>query len=314
VQCFRRAALQLGMRLRVVAADMNPDLSAACAHADAVYTVPRCDDDGFVDRVLEIATAEKVSLVIPTIDPELMPLSHAANRFARHGIRIHVGTPEAIEIARDKQRTARHLADAGLPVPSTVPLEVLRLDSGRLDWPVFVKPAGGSAGRGLHRVVSPDELPDGSGEPMVAQELLSGPEYTINMFVDQAGALRCAVPHERLGVRAGEVEKGLTVRSEPFRMFAEGIVKALPGLRGASCFQLIRDVRSGPKIIEINARFGGGYPLADHAGASFARWLLEEVSGRQPSCRDDWREGILMLRYDAAIFRDAGRCQCPAAS
>ena len=56
-------------------------------------------------------------------------------------------------------------------------------------------------------------------------------------------------------------------------------------------------------MIEINARFGGGYPLVDHAGATFAQWLLEEVAGLSRTVHDDWREGVLMLRYDAAVFR-----------
>jgi carbamoyl-phosphate synthase large subunit len=64
------------------------------------------------------------------------------------------------------------------------------------------------------------------------------------------------------------------------------------------------DGAAGPKVIEINARFGGGYPLADHAGAHFAKWLLEEVSGLPASCHDNWHSGVLMLRYDEAIFVD----------
>ena len=38
--------------------------------------------------------------------------------------------------------------------------------------------------------------------------------------------------------------------------------------------------------------------------ASFARWLLEEVSGLPSSAQNVWREGVTMLRYDAAIFSD----------
>jgi carbamoyl-phosphate synthase large subunit len=56
-------------------------------------------------------------------------------------------------------------------------------------------------------------------------------------------------------------------------------------------------------VFEINARFGGGYPLAHHAGATFARWLLEEAVGLEPTCHNDWRDGVRMLRYDAALFR-----------
>ena len=59
-------------------------------------------------------------------------------------------------------------------------------------------------------------------------------------------------------------------------------------------------------IFEVNARFGGGYPLAHEAGAHFTQWLLEEVAGLPSTASARWEEGGLLLRYDAAFFvRDA---------
>lgn len=68
------------------------------------------------------------------------------------------------------------------------------------------------------------------------------------------------------------------------------------------CFQVIDDAQRGPQVIEINARFGGGYPLAHEAGAHFADWLLQEQAGMALQANDDWREGVTMLRYDDAVF------------
>ena len=62
------------------------------------------------------------------------------------------------------------------------------------------------------------------------------------------------------------------------------------------------DKATGPRVFEINARFGGGYPLAHFAGAEYTRWLLEEVVGLPSTAHDGWRSGALMLRYDAATF------------
>jgi carbamoyl-phosphate synthase large subunit len=55
-------------------------------------------------------------------------------------------------------------------------------------------------------------------------------------------------------------------------------------------------------VFEVNARFGGGYPLAHEAGAHFTRWLLEESTGLPLTATSVWEEGVLMLRYDAAFF------------
>ncbi|WP_353619142.1 ATP-grasp domain-containing protein [Stappia sp. BW2] len=302
LQCFRSAAERLGIQLEILACDLVPDLSAACAVADRAFAVPRCNDPGYAKAILDIVRDNQVNLVVPTIDPELMPLASVADDFAQLGARLHVAPTDIIEVVRDKRLTSETLEAAGVPVPGSLGHEALLADPDALGWPVFAKPSGGSASRGLQVFQNINELPDSFEEPMVFQQLLRGPEYTINMFVDKGGQLQTVVPHLRIQIRAGEVEKGKTVRRDDFRQIAEGVHRALPGLTGVACFQVIDDPDLGPRVIEINARFGGGYPLADHAGAYFAQWLLEEVLDRPCGANDDWRENVKMLRYDSAVY------------
>nr|WP_286201078.1 ATP-grasp domain-containing protein [Labrenzia sp. 5N] len=264
--------------------------------------MPRCDDPSYANAILDIARDNRVDLVVPTIDTELMALACVSDAFTQLGARVHVASTEVIEIVRDKRLTSEMLEAAGVPVPKSLGHEALLSDPDALGWPVFAKPSGGSASRGLQVFQAIEELPGRFEEPMVFQQFLRGPEYTINMFVDSGGSLRTVVPHLRIQIRAGEVEKGRTVRRDDFRQIAEGVHRALPSLTGVACFQVIDDPELGPRVIEINARFGGGYPLADQAGARFAQWLLEEVSGLPCSANDDWRENVKMLRYDSAIY------------
>jgi carbamoyl-phosphate synthase large subunit len=306
LDCFRAAAAEAGVALRALAADLDPGMSAACRRADAAFALPRCDAPDYADAVLRLVRREGVGLVVPTIDPELAPLAERAGCFAEAGARLHASDAATVADVRDKERTMRRLRAADVPTPWTAPLEAVRAAPEAAPWPLFLKPAGGSAGRGLGRAGRPGDLPRETTEPMIAQALLEGPEYTVNLFVDRDGRLRCAVPHRRVRVRAGEVEKGVTERRDDLAAIAARLVDALPGLRGALCFQAIDDARSGPAVIEVNARFGGGYPLADRAGATFARWLLEEAAGLPCTAHDRWRGGVTMLRYDAAVFLEPG--------
>jgi carbamoyl-phosphate synthase large subunit len=58
-------------------------------------------------------------------------------------------------------------------------------------------------------------------------------------------------------------------------------------------------------LIEVNARFGGGYPLTAQAGAAYHAWLIHEyVLGRAVNDYAAWQDGLIMLRYDAEIFVD----------
>ena len=291
-----------GARVTVHGCDLAPDLSAGCQLADHAHRVPRCTDPGFIDRIEEIVRAHAIRLIVPTIDTELAAYAAAAERLAQAGAYVHVSPPGVIAAVRDKLRTMQLLAGAGVPVPPSCTEAELRADPTRLDWPVFGKPVGGSASRGLGTYQTPDQLLADYPEPMMFQPVLSGPEYTVNMFIDRAGTLRTVVPHLRIQTRAGEVEKGRTERRADLRALAEGIHRALPQARGVMCFQVMDDPLRGPCVIEINARFGGGYPLAHHAGARFADWLVQEARGLPPAANDDWRAGVTMLRYDDAVF------------
>lgn len=300
LQTFRRAAGALGADLRILACDAQPEWSAACRLADEAIGVPLAEDPAYVDATAEICRTHGVGLVVPTIDPELWPLAQARARLSAIGSTVAVSEPAVIDICRDKLRTAQFLASHGVPVPRTEPLT----PDLRTRWrgPGVLKPRHGSAGRAITYIEDGEALPTEATEPMIVQERLEGEEWTINLYFDGRGRVRSIVPHRRVQVRAGEVEKGVTGRSAALMGIAERLAACLPGARGALCFQAIVDAAGVAKVFEINARFGGGYPLADHAGAHFAQWLIEERLGLPSTATNTWAEGVGMLRFDSAIF------------
>jgi carbamoyl-phosphate synthase large subunit len=104
-------------------------------------------------------------------------------------------------------------------------------------------------------------------------------------------------------VRSGEVSKGITQRPRAIMDIAEALGATMAGRAyGPICAQAILNDSNEAAVIEINARFGGGYPLAHKAGAEFTRWLLELHLGLPCSANDHWEENLAMLRYDSAIF------------
>jgi carbamoyl-phosphate synthase large subunit len=110
------------------------------------------------------------------------------------------------------------------------------------------------------------------------------------------------VPHLRCEARSGEVSKGITRKNPALLEVAWRLGSLMEGATGVLCFQAILPKQGPPMVFEINARFGGGYPLAHQAGACFTKWLLEEILELPSSINDSWQDGLMMLRYDAAIF------------
>lgn len=308
IRCFMNDARELGIPLRTVAIDMNPRMSAACRIVDKAYTAPPCVDSAFIPFLKKICLEENAELVIPTIDTELLTLSRAKKDFQAAGIRIAVSEESVVAMARNKLQTAQFLTSVGIPTPITLSLEEARRDKRLFSGPVIVKPISGSSSVGMQRMESVNAL-DGLSLPpdkyMVQEEWL-GEEYTVNVFFDRTGRMRAAVPHHRVETRAGEVSKGTTRRIPLLQEFADRLGSHLQGACGALCFQAMVRPDGSAAVFEINARFGGGFPLTHRAGAPFSRWLLQEISGLPCEADNRWQENLTMLRYDAALFFNGG--------
>lgn len=311
MSCFRQDAAELGLDVRVLALDSDPDLSPACLLADGAYRVPPCTDEAFIPFLGDLARDVGIDVLVPTIDTELPAFAASKEHLERQcGVGLVVAaSPEAVRLARDKYELMRTLSDGGIPVPLTVRATDAWRRRRELQGPVILKPVDGSSSRGIRRLRSVEALRDGErGPALVVQQLLEGPEYTVNLFFGPTGELECAIPHRRLAVREGEVSKGLTERNLPLIELAQRLARLLTplGARGPFCYQAILQ-DGAPRLFELNARFGGGYPLAHRAGARFTRRLLEWAVGLPASSIAEWDEGVLMLRYDHSVFSDRRR-------
>ena len=107
-----------------------------------------------------------------------------------------------------------------------------------------------------------------------------------------------------------------TVRHDGIIEVGVRVVEALAECIGLITIQLILTRDGRIRVIEVNPRFGGGVPLAIHAGANFPKWLLAEWLGRRPRIRlVHFRDGVMMLRYHQSFFTDDIACRrgraCP---
>jgi carbamoyl-phosphate synthase large subunit len=266
--------------------------------------VPRCASPSFVASVLELCKRERIDLVIPTIDPELPVYAAIAARLAEAGTTVCISSAETVGIGADKAATNAWLIRNGFPaVRQSSPEDVLR---SRESWqlPLVAKPRSGSASIGVRLVHGWDELEIlAAAEPdLIVEEKAAGREFTINAYVSRDGRCISAVPHWRIEVRAGEVAKGVTIKDPALVSLGRKIAEALPGAWGPLNIQCFKDAPGDIRVFEINTRFGGGYPLAHRAGATFTSWLLNELEGRALSVFDDWQDNLAMLRYDEGVY------------
>jgi carbamoyl-phosphate synthase large subunit len=178
-----------------------------------------------------------------------------------------------------------------------------------ISYPVFVKPYDGSRSVDSFLVTSPDKLTEyhRKNEKFMFMEAVDTSrcfEVTIDMYFGRSGTLRSVVPRRRLEVRDGEVNKGITMDGGLVAYVSERL-GSLPGVRGCINLQVFVDQETSVVYgIEINPRFGGGYPLSYGAGANFPQMMIREyLLGEAVTGFDDtWQRGMTMLRFDEEVF------------
>jgi carbamoyl-phosphate synthase large subunit len=299
VRAFQAALRDLDLPGRVIVTDINP-LSPAVHLADRWHEVPLASDPGYMDVVLAICRAEHVSLVVPTIDDELVQFGQARERFEAQNMRVAVSPALTSRICNDKYQTSIALRAGGVDVARTfLPDE---LPAG-IALPLFIKPRSGRGGVGAFAVTTPRELEFFLGyvsDPVV-QEFLTGPEFTIDMLCDFDGRPLAVVPRERVVIRAGVIDRGRTVRDRALLGLAQAVAGALP-FHGPVNIQC-RVVDGRPVVFEINPRFSGGIPLTIASGADFPRMLVQLARGRHvPPAIGAFRHDLWMSNYEESVF------------
>lgn len=291
---------------QVFATDMCPELSPACQVADGCFRVKRVTDPGYIEELLELCRQQDIRMVVPTIDTELMVLAQNREKFSRQGIHLIISSPAFIEQCRDKRMINRFFGQRGIPVPEPV-------DKHNPTFPLFIKPYNGSLSADTYIIHSPADLREYhlTNESLLFMEYLSKQEhdeYTVDMYFSREGVVKCIVPRKRILVRAGEINKGITSKNGMLAYLREKLDR-IEGAVGCLTAQFFLHKTTGKvTAIEINARFGGGYPLSYHAGANYPRWLIEEYfNEKEINYTEAWEDQLLMLRYDDEVLVHAGK-------
>ena len=304
---FRQAAGQLRINALFFGTDTS-ELSAALQLCDKGFLVKPTTHAGYIKQLLSIIKANRVKLLVPTVDLDLKLLAQNKSKFAALGCCVLVSAPDVVDICQDKRKTYRFLVKSGFDTPLTMSVHSALLKQAskkKLSWPCFLKPWDGYASRGNAVVKSRKELLFFAKKipNVICQEFIKGAEYTCDVYVDFNMKVRCVVPRKRIEVRSGEVSKGQIVKNSRIMDESARLVETLGAGPGVITLQLFLTARNKIKFIEINPRFGGGVPLSIKAGANFPKWILQELIGKKSNIRfDGFKDELTMLRYDNEVW------------
>ena len=301
VQFFQNELKTKCINSKVYTTELNPRYSPAAHISDKCFKVSKVTSNRYINELLEICIENKIKIIIPTIDTELIVLAKNKELFKSHGIDIIVSDLEFVESCRDKRLTYRLFDKLSINYPKLI-------DKNNPNFPLFAKPYDGSLSSNLHIVNSAEDLTTKilDDEKLIFMELVDKStykEYTIDMYYGKDHFVKSIVPRERIEIRAGEINKGIT-RKNFVVDYLKNRMNYLHGVVGCICIQLfVNEDAEEVLAIEINPRFGGGYPLSYHAGANYPKLIIQEyIEHKIIQYSVNWINNTLMLRYDADVI------------
>jgi len=300
VDSFKIESRKISRKIKIYCTDLNPELSPACQVADLYFRAPKVTSKEYIGFLKQICTDNSIKMIIPTIDTELLILSKYREEFLNLEINIVISDSLLIQACNNKNYTSNLFNQIDIQTPSIYNLK-------SLSFPCFVKPYDGNSSKGAFALYDESMLTKDilENSKNIFMELIpkSYDEYTVDVYYDKYGSLKLLVPRLRIETRAGEISKGLTSKGIVYDYLKARLFN-MKGARGCITLQLFVNFKEESfKAIEINPRFGGGYPLSYAAGANFPKMLIQEYLLEESiEFIDDWEDELLMLRYDSKIL------------
>ena len=285
---------------KVVATDMQLSAPALQA-ADVKLQVPAVYDPEYVKITLRICEEQKIDALISLNDLELPILAENKAKFEALGVKVIVSDPQVIDIAFDKYKTALWVESLGLVAPkSYVRLADVKeaLAKGEIEFPLFMKPRWGSGSIGLESIADMEELDIYYGllmkkikktilatasvgdEYIMIQEKLTGNEFGLDIMNDLTGKNVAVSVKQKLAMRAGETDKAVTVDLPEVREMGKKIGESL-GHIGNLDVDIMQRADGAYCVLELNPRFGGGYPFSYEAGVNMPKAIIQWVKGEE---------------------------------
>lgn len=320
VEYFRTALQGQG---RVYAADASAD-APALQVADRAFIVPPINHTHYFDRVFELCKQHQVRLLISLNDLELMPLARQRDRFLKIGTTPVISAPDVINTCFDKWATLEFLKRSNLAFPKTyLTLAETRkaLSQGEIDFPLVVKPRWGTASIGiefpeddeeldlayrlvkkkLKRTILADASATDEERSVLIQEKLSGQEYGLDIINDLKGRYVTTFVKRKISMRAGETNQAVTVENDRLQKLGEMMGRKLSHVGNLDCDAFLTPEEC--YVLEMNPRFGGGYPFSHIAGANLPAMLLAWANGNHPvACWHKVKTNIKAAKYDQLLI------------
>lgn len=297
VQYFKEVLENSG---EVHVANSSP-VSPAFLVADKSVVTPLIYDSEYISFLVEYCKRNHIDAVISLFDIDLPVLAKNKELFEEIGTTVVVSDYETIEICNDKWKTFCYLKENGFDVPETfisMDEAIGSLHSGSVSYPVMVKPRWGMGSIAVFEAENEEELRIFYAKTMrniqntylkyesavdieksiLIQEKLKGQEYGLDVINDLDCKYVTTIAKMKYAMRSGETDCAVTVDRMDLKQLGEKLGNVMHHRANLDVDVFVTEDKC--YVLEMNARFGGGYPFSHMAGVNLplaiVKWLKSE--------------------------------------
>ncbi len=304
VDYFKAVVHPLGGR--VFATNTTADATGFLV-ADETSLVPPSSSDEYINTMIGLCKTWKIKLLFSLHDWDAPVIARHRQAFLDIGTLPVMADAKVLACCLDKWETYQAMLQLGVNVPKTY-LSLEEVDAAlkhETTFPLIVKPRWGQGSIGLFKVYDREELHlayqlseraairfasvcpeiDASQPQVLIQECVLGEEYGCDIVNNLEGDFQRAFVKHKFGMRSGETDIAESVSLPAIESLAQKIAQWSRHL-GCMDSDFIIDKGGRPYLIELNPRFGGGYPFTHSAGANIPQALVAWAQGRD--IQDEW--------------------------
>ena len=242
----------LGLKGSIIAtnSDMN---TTAMSMADKAFESPLIYDEEYIPFLMDICKKEKIDILISLFDIDLMILAKNKGGFEALGVKVIVSKENIINICNDKFEMLKYLEKINMPVPKTCIDLAEALEEADFENNTYIlKPRWGMGSLSIFEAENKREL------EVLYEKAKRSIQKSYLEFESKADINRA--------ILIQETDIAKVVENNALNDIGRKIGEDLKHIGNLDMDILI----SGEKayIIDMNARFGGGYPFTHSAGVN----------------------------------------------
>jgi len=290
--------------------DTNPD-SIGLKMCDKSFVALKGSSNQYIPELLNYCQDNKIDLILPCADEELIPLAHSRDLFEKLGCQVLVSSEESLKTILDKSLLFKFCTDnfmekyiAKYYVCNNINDLLARYRELKgLNYKVCVKPIKTHGSRGFKIIsesVSKEDFfnkklnpyyisidclcdilsqGDDTFQDLFVMEYLPNQEYSVDCCKTQNEFL--CVPRTREIIKEGICVAGTVTKNTELINTAQHLYNTL-GLTYHANIQFKYNSDGEPKLLEINPRFSGTMEHCRAAGINFVEVAIRDILKLSP--------------------------------